>query len=435
MTPEENELLTRTGPGTPMGEVVRRYWVPAGLSSELPEADSAPVRVSLLGEKLVAYRDTQGRIGLLEEFCAHRRASLFLGRNEESGLRCVYHGWKYDVDGYCVDMPNEPPETNYKDKIRLKAYPTVELGGVIWTYMGPKDKAPALPKFEWTQVPEGNRFISKTWQECNWLQALEGGFDGAHASYLHRVVDPKTPKPGTRRFWIEAPTPKAEVELTDYGYLCASIHPLNKKENMVWTAQFVMPFHQIRSSFVAGVIQESMVEGHMWVPMDDENCMVFNWMYMFGDTDLQEGTLAHIEQARGRGSDEQTANFRKVRNKDNDWLIDRQVQKYETYTGIEGINTQDHAITESMGPIVDRTQEHLGTTDRAVVAGRQLFLQAVQRVQQGHEPMGLKPTYYGARAMGRVVPHNVRWFDAMKDDLCPKGEPKEKTARGETTSA
>jgi len=178
-----------------------------------------------------------------------------------------------------------------------------------------------------------------------------------------------------------------------------------------------------------------MVEGHMWVPMDDENCMVFNWMYMFGDKNLQEGTLAYIEQARGRGSDEQAADFRKVRNKDNDWLIDRQVQKYETYTGIEGINTQDHAITESMGPIVDRTQEHLGTTDRAVVAGRQLFLQAVQRVQQGHEPMGLKPTYYGARAMGRVVPHDVRWFDAMKNDLCPQGGLKENTARGETTSA
>ncbi len=156
----------------------------------------------------------------------------------------------------------------------------------------------------------------------------------------------------------------------------------------------------------------------MWVPMDDENCMVYNWIYIFGDKNLQEGTLAHIEQARGRGSDEQAANFRKVRNKDNDWLINRQVQKYETYTGIEGINTQDHAITESMGPIVDRTQEHLGTTDRAVVAGRHLLLQAVQRVQQGGEPMGLKPTYYGARAMGRIVPHDVRWFDAMRDDLC-----------------
>ena len=419
MTKEENDVLTQTGPGMPMGEVMRRYWLPAALSSEIAKPDSAPVQVSLLGERLVAFRDTQGRVGLLDEFCAHRRASLFLGRNEESGLRCVYHGWKFDVEGKCVDMPNEPAEANFADKIRLKAYPTVELGGVVWTYMGPQDKVPALPKFEWTQVPEGARFVSKTWQECNWLQALEGGFDGAHASYLHRVVDPKTKKPGTRRFWIDSPAPQTDVEITDYGYVCASIHPLNDKENMIWTAQFVLPFHQIRSSFVAGVMQDSMVEGHMWVPMDDGNCMVFNWMYAFGDKALAEGKLAHIEEARGRGSEEQTSDFRKIRNKDNDWFIDRKVQKYETYTGIEGINTQDHAVTESMGPIVNRAEEHLGSTDRSIVAGRHLLLQAAQKAREGGELPGLSPTYYGIRAMGRVVPDNVRWLDAMRDDLMP----------------
>ena len=164
MTKEENDVLTQTGPEMPMGEAMRRYWLPAALSSELAKPDSAPVQVSLLGERLVAFRDTQGRVGLLDEFCAHRRASLFLGRNEEFGLRCVYHGWKFDVEGKCVDMPNEPVEATFADKIRLKAYPTVELGGVVWTYMGPQDKVPALPKFEWTQVPEGQRFVSKTWQ-------------------------------------------------------------------------------------------------------------------------------------------------------------------------------------------------------------------------------------------------------------------------------
>jgi len=417
MTKEENELVTRTGAGTPMGEVMRRYWIPAALTSELPEPDGAPVQVSLLGEKLVAFRDTEGRVGLLDEFCAHRRASLFLGRNEESGLRCVYHGWKYDFEGNCVDMPNESAETEFKAKVRLKAYPTVEFGGVIWAYMGPKEKVPALPKFEWTQVPEEHCFVSKTWQECNWLQALEGGFDGAHASYLHRVVKPDTPMAGTRRFWIESPTPKVEVEITDYGYLCASIHPLNEKENMIWTAQFVMPFHQIRSSFVAGVMQDSMVEGHMWVPTDDENCMVYNWMYMFGAKALRDNKLTEIEQARGRGSEEQGANYRKVRNKDNHWLIDRQVQKYETYTGIEGINTQDHAITESMGPIVDRTDEHLGSTDRAIVVGRHILVQAAYGIQKGGDLPGLLPTYYGIRAMGRVLPGSVRWLEAMRDDL------------------
>jgi phenylpropionate dioxygenase-like ring-hydroxylating dioxygenase large terminal subunit len=328
-------------------------------------------------------------------------------------------------------MPNESPETDFKDKIRLKAYPTAEMGGVIWTYMGPKDKMPALPKFEWTQVAESQRFVSKTWQECNWLQALEGGFDDVHASFLHGVVSPDTRRAGTRRFWLESRTPKVDVELTDYGYLCGATHRLNEKENMIWTAHFVMPFHQIRASFVAGVIQESMVEGHMWVPMDDENCMVYNWMYMFGDKALQEGTLTHIEQARGRGSEEQDANFRKIRNKDNDWLIDRRVQKHETFTGIEGINTQDHAITESMGPIVDRTQEHLGTTDRAVFVGRRLLLRAAHKIREGGELLGIEPTYYGIRAMGKVLPQSIYWLDGLRSDLYPGGGTKEAANRVE----
>ena len=151
LTREENELVTRTGPGTPMGEVMRRYWMPALISSELPEPDCAPVRVQLLGEELVAFRDTEGRIGLLDEFCPHRRVSLWLGRNEESGLRCVYHGWKFDVAGTCVDQMNEPPDCSFAHKVRTTAYPTVELGGIIWAYMGPREKMPPLPEFEWTQ--------------------------------------------------------------------------------------------------------------------------------------------------------------------------------------------------------------------------------------------------------------------------------------------
>ena len=163
---EENELLTRTGPGTPLGEVMRRYWIPALLSGELAEPDGAPVRLELLGEKLVAFRDTHGRIGVLEEFCPHRGVSLWLGRNEKDGLRCVYHGWKYDVKGNCVDQMNEPQD--FKDKVHMKAYPTVEFGGVIWTYMGPRELQPPPPKFAWTQVAESHRHITKVIQECNW---------------------------------------------------------------------------------------------------------------------------------------------------------------------------------------------------------------------------------------------------------------------------
>ena len=166
LSPEENELVTRIGAGTPMGAVMRRYWMPAALAWELPQPDCPPIRIKLLGEKLVAFRDTEGRVGLIDEFCAHRRASLFLGRNEEGGLRCVYHGWKYDTKGICLDMPNDPAETNFKHAVRLKAYPTAEVGGVIWAYMGPAEKVPPLPKFEWTQVPQNYRHLSKMRQEC-----------------------------------------------------------------------------------------------------------------------------------------------------------------------------------------------------------------------------------------------------------------------------
>src|SRR5437763_216976 len=170
LTAKDNELVTRTSPGTPMGEVLRRYWMPALLSWEIEEPDGDPVIVKLLGERLVAFRDTDGRVGLVEEHCPHRCASLWLGRNEESGLRCVFHGWKFDVEGNCVDMPNELPEAQFASRIHLKAYPTVEMGGVVWTYMGPREQMPPPPKFEWTQVPPTHLQVNKTWEECNWLQ-------------------------------------------------------------------------------------------------------------------------------------------------------------------------------------------------------------------------------------------------------------------------
>ncbi|MCH6546129.1 MAG: Rieske 2Fe-2S domain-containing protein [Deltaproteobacteria bacterium] len=181
---EDNERLTRTGRGTPMGDLMRRYWIPAMLTWELPEPDCPPIRVRLLGEDLVAFRDTNGVVGVLDNHCPHRRASLFFGRNEECGLRCVYHGWKYDVDGHCVDQMNEPIQ--FKDKVHLAAYPTIEQGGAIWAYMGPTELQPPPPMFAWTQVPSSHRHVTKVVQDCNWLQGLEGGIDTSHAQILHR---------------------------------------------------------------------------------------------------------------------------------------------------------------------------------------------------------------------------------------------------------
>src|SRR5215467_5397805 len=183
---EQNDLLTQTGPGTPGGRLFRSYWIPALLSSELPENDCPPVRVKLLSERLIAFRDTQGRLGLMDEFCAHRGVSLWFGRNEENGIRCPYHGWKYDVTGQCIEVPSEPAESGFCQKIKLKAYPCVELGGVIWAYMGPPAEQPPLPSFEWVNLPTKHRYLSKRWQESNYLQAMEGGIDSSHVSFLHR---------------------------------------------------------------------------------------------------------------------------------------------------------------------------------------------------------------------------------------------------------
>src|SRR5262249_12107890 len=186
ITREQNELLTRTGPGTAMGDLFRRYWIPALMSQELPRPNCPPVQVQLLGERLIAFRDTEGRLGLIDEFCAHRGVSLWFGRNEENGLRCPYHGWKYDVTGQCVDVPSEPASSGFCRKIKLKAYPCVELGSAIWAYMGPSAEQPPLPAFEWVHLKPAQLFISKRWQECNYLQAMEGGIDSSHVSFLHR---------------------------------------------------------------------------------------------------------------------------------------------------------------------------------------------------------------------------------------------------------
>src|SRR5438105_10057766 len=245
---EENELLTRTGPGTPMGEVMRHYWIPILLAREVAEPDGEPVRVQVLGENLVAFRDSLGRIGLIQEFCPHRRVSLWLGRNEECGLRCVYHGWKFDVDGNCVDQMNEPGDTSFADKVHITTYPTTEVGGVIWAYLGSADRQPAQPNFSWTQVPDTHRHVSKVIEECNWLQALEGGIDTSHAPILHRTITANTSRPGVnvRSAFVRGSAPKLEVDLTDYGYRYFGIRELPEGGVYVRGYHYIMPFTQLR---------------------------------------------------------------------------------------------------------------------------------------------------------------------------------------------
>jgi phenylpropionate dioxygenase-like ring-hydroxylating dioxygenase large terminal subunit len=408
LSAEDNALLTRVGPGTPMGRTMRRYWLPALLARELPEPDCPPVRVRLLGEDLVAFRDSAGRVGLLEEHCPHRRASLYFGRNEEHGLRCVYHGWKFDVEGRCLEMMNEPEELSFAAKVRAVAYPTLELGGLVWAYLGPPERQPPPPAFAWLRQPAGQRHVSKVIQESNWLQGLEGGIDTSHAPILHRVLRADSPRPGFKPTnpFVRGGAPRLVVEPTDYGYRYAGVRPLGEAEVHIRTYHFVLPFHQIRPSQTERGLRT--IAGHAWVPMDDHTTMVYNWEYSATGEPLSDQD--RLERRLGNGpEDVDQATFRARRHRGNDYLLDRRVQKTETFTGIEGINTQDRAIQESMGPVVDRSREHLGPADRAVIQARRLLLQAVRIAEGGGMPSGLAPSYGAIRAAEAVLPREADW--------------------------
>src|SRR5712692_214373 len=407
LSPEDNALLTQSGPGTPLGGLMRRYWIPFLLSSELPEPDCPPVRVTLLGEGLVAYRDSKGRVGLLDRHCAHRGASLFFGRNEECGLRCVYHGWKYDLEGHCVDMPNEPPESNFKDKVRIKAYPCRERGGMVWTYMGPPELMPGLPEFEFLMVPDNQRYVTKRLQECNWLQALEGGLDSSHIAFLHRG----NYSDDLGEIYYGDPAPKFFVVPADYGLLIAARrHTAGDQYN--WrNTPWMMPWYML-----IPYPEEQAFGGHCWIPIDDHNC--WNWTFSWrADRPLSDQDLAlwdsgvHIHSKLIPGA------FRPEANKDNDYLIDREIQgSRKSFTGIYGSGPQDAAVQEGMGPIYDRSQEHLGTSDGGVIAARRHLLKA-QR-----DPalvLGTDPATHHIRAVDMNLPRDVDFVQGTQAKMIP----------------
>ena len=425
----DNITLTQVGSGTPMGDLMRRYWMPALLSWELAEPDGEPVRLKLLGEQLVAFRDTEGRIGLLEELCPHRLVSLWLGRNEECGLRCVYHGWKFDVNGQCVDMMNEPADSDFPSKMTTVSYPTIEMGGVIWAYMGPKEHVPDPPNFEWAAVSATHRHVTKNLQECNWLQALEGGIDSAHATILHRTLRADTTHAGLR---IDSPhvqgrPPELEVDITDYGYRYAGIRSLGDEGNHIRAYHFIMPFHQIRASQrgyrgrpgPAGFL----ASGHMWVPMDDNSVMVWNWDLSYDDP-IEAEERTEMDRSYGRGPEHMLDSFRTRVNRDNNWMINRDVQKTETFSGIDGVNAQDVAVQESMGYVVDRTRENLSRTDMAIIYARRMLLQATRTVAEGETPPGVAGNYYMLRPAQAVLPVDVDWRDALWGRFVPRRLPR-----------
>jgi phthalate 4,5-dioxygenase len=412
LSKENNELITRVGPGTPMGQTMRRYWMPAALASELPEPDCPPVRVRLLGEDLVAFRDTNGQVGLIQENCPHRGASLFFGRNEEAGIRCVYHGWKFDTSGACVDMPNEPPESNFKHKVRATTYPTTEKAGIIWAYMGPPEKQPPVPNLEWMRAPEGWCRVSKTFQDSNYLQGLEGGLDTSHSSFLHRTLDPE----GLRNPRARSTHPRLEVLTTDYGYMYSSIRHLpDENKNYVRLYHYVMPFYQIRAADVDE--DNRAMHGHIWVPIDDEHTYVFNYMCN-KDRPLPYEEWQEQEHRAGRGvQDYIPGTFKLKLNKSNDWGLDREIQRTTNFPGIVGVNTQDMALQETMGAIFDRSQERLGTADTAIIYMRKLLMQAAKDVMEGNDPLGTNGEGADVRPAEMILPADVHWYEtALKQE-------------------
>jgi len=408
---EDNELVTRVGPGTPMGLTLRRYWMPALLSSELPHADSDPLRVRLLGEDLVAFRDSNGSVGLIQNNCPHRGASLFFGRNEEGGIRCVYHGWKFDVSGQCLDMP---AESDFRSKVAARAYPTTEKAGVVWTYMGPPERQPPVPDLEWMRAPAGYCWISRTYQSCNYLQAMEGGLDTSHSSFLHREFTPD----GLTNPRARSTAPRLEVLNTDYGYMYASIRHLpDDKQNYVRVYHYVMPFYQLR----AGGSPKSLgnTDGHMWVPIDDVTCWTYNFHFSHaGPLAYEEWQRVEHQMGRGLAEDYTPGTFKLKANATNDYALSRERQRTVNYTGIQGTNTQDFAVQESMGAIYDRTREHLGSADTAIIQMRRLLLEAVRDVAEGRDPIGSRGQGSNVRPAQMYLPDDARWSETqLKDAL------------------
>ncbi len=409
----DNATLTQVGRGTPMGAYLRRFWMPFLLEEELPAPDCPPIRVELLNERLVAFRDTSGRVGLVQQTCPHRRASLFWGRNEEEGLRCVYHGWKYDVDGNCVDMPSEPEASNFKTKIKIVAYPCQEAGGVVWTYMGPPELMPGLPDLGWMNVPPEHRHITKRIERANWVQGLEGGIDSAHSNYLHSTLDRHRQTPE----WIERmansprmrdryhafdSSPRFFVHDTDYGLLIGAQRDA-EPDTFYWrVTHWAAPFYNLIGQEPAGSAGPVTKAGSLtWVPINDATTFVFkaDWR---DDRPLSEQERASYEHFSGPTI---PGSFFPAGNAGNDYLIDRERQATDTYTGIDALQWQDLAVQESMGVVTDRSEEHLGATDTAIIRVRRLLLRGVRDLMEGTEPYpAAHPDVYRVRAAEALLP-------------------------------
>ncbi|MFM9883473.1 MAG: Rieske 2Fe-2S domain-containing protein [Burkholderiales bacterium] len=430
MNREANEMLTRVGPGTPMGELFRRFWLPALLSSEVGR-DSPPVRIRILSEDLLAFRDSSGRLGIVDAYCSHRGAPLYFGRNEDDGLRCPYHGWKFDVRGNCLDQPNvtvagDRDAGATRKAAAIKSYATREAGGVVWIYMGPSAFMPELPAFEWTAVPEGYRHISRWVQRSNWAQGMEGEIDTAHISWLHKEFVPGHVIQSAGADHGADGAPKLALRETDYGFVYGARRTVG--DQYLWrVTQWMLPMFSLIPKAPDEVF--TVGGGRAWVPIDDNHTTTFCYWYRVDRpytnaevADLESGFLFPPRLERGRfalphGYSIDT--FLPIANLSNDYLIDRVHQKTANFTGIRGANEQDRAVQEGMRSIgtnahgtVDRTRERLVASDLAIVTARRRLLKLAEDLQNGVEPAPrLQAEQFRVRAISRLC--QIEDFDEL----------------------
>jgi len=414
MANNPNDVFNRVGPGTPMGNLFRRFWMPALLSAQVDEADGAPVRLRILSENLVAFRNSEGKVGVIDAFCRHRQAPMFFGRNEDCGLRCVYHGWKWNVDGDCVDIPNIQTPANYdelKEKARIKSYPTCEKGGIIWVYMGPEDKKPPMPDFEWLNVPEDHVMVASWIHHSNFHLPMEGEIDTSHISFLHSSEPDPDSAIGSSLAMANDGAPEITLNETEYGYIYGSRR--NAGDEYYWrVTQWMLPMW----SAIPGALGDFMGNGRGWVPIDDHTTMAFSYIYR-PDRPLVDEERAFVNSGAAfpPRTEYQPVELRDgyvidaydtVANKGNDFLIDRDMQRDKNYTGVWGISEQDRALIESMPwadssepGILDTSPEVLVKSDYPIIKARQILLKLARELEEGIDPAPAHAGGCGVRAI------------------------------------
>lgn len=432
LTVEENNLLCRVEEDAPMGQLMRKHWIPVCLTEEVSEPDCDPVKARVLGEDLVVFRDTDGRVGVMDEYCPHRRVSLVYGRNEECGLRCLYHGWKLDVEGTVIEMVSEPAASTMADKVKHKAYKVQEWGGMVWAFMGPQDAIPEFTPPPWAPTQDAKVSIAKVLVPCNWAQILEGAIDSAHSSSLHSsdfVPARVGGAQATEKNWLRPSTDKAprmQVHKTSYGFRYAAIRrPITNaaKTDYIRSTVFVAP------NTVLIPPNNLYNVANVNVPMDDTNTAFY--FIAWGEratTPDTETWRKFLGTSVGKDLDER---YRPFRNEENRFWQDRQAMKAGNFTGIKGFPNQDIAMWVTMGPIADRSNDRLGASDLAVVEFRKQMLDAVLAFKDGAPAIGTGDQRIPAQvcAFQAIVPKEIDWrnFDAK-----PVGRQTEDTPELET---